>query len=328
MIEVFLNGLIVSSIFLIGLLTMICISRPVLRRLGGAQWAYASWLFLPLPIVLQLIPKPGWPAGFIDDWFSDGIGLFSRVLESFPLFAPAALLIWFVGFAVSCWISASRHRALYATIKVNSRPVSEAATAAFRDTCEKLRVFPAPRFLASSALSSPALIGIASPTVAVPEDFFERFSPAERDLMLRHELTHIIRRDLLRNLMFETIRCSFWFLPILRYVERAFRTDQELACDCAVLWDEPNAVRADYVVALTKVTCSAADRTLFPQFKTSTKQVLQRAVAVKLHRARPIRGALCFLTLALLATGVVLATPGLTPGDKFLQNPSGWCAFR
>jgi len=49
--------------------------------------------------------------------------------------------------------------------------------------------------------SSPALVGLPRPRIALPVDFEARFTPAERELILAHEAVHRARLDKLWNLL-------------------------------------------------------------------------------------------------------------------------------
>jgi TonB family protein len=52
---------------------------------------------------------------------------------------------------------------------------------------------------------------------------------------LAHELAHILRRDWLLQMAAETVRCVYWFNPIVWAACRRLRQESEQACDDAVL---------------------------------------------------------------------------------------------
>lgn len=101
----------------------------------------------------------------------------------------------------------------------------------------------------SDTLPSPVLIGLLSPRIVIPADFEQRFSPEQRRLVLAHEDWHLRRLDLWVGLATCVLRCLFWFHPLLPLALRRFRLDQELACDQAVLTQQPHR-RGDYARAL------------------------------------------------------------------------------
>ncbi len=97
--------------------------------------------------------------------------------------------------------------------------------------------------------SSPALVGLLRPRLALPADFEQRFPPAQRELILVHEQVHRERLDNLWNLLACILAAANWWNPLAWWAARRFRADQELACDAAVLALRPEA-RADYTQAL------------------------------------------------------------------------------
>ena len=71
--------------------------------------------------------------------------------------------------------------------------------------------------------------------VALPPGFFRNFNERERELALAHEIAHHKSGDLLVNLFAFGLLCLHWFNPLAWIAWRAFRFDQEAACDARVL---------------------------------------------------------------------------------------------
>jgi beta-lactamase regulating signal transducer with metallopeptidase domain len=108
-----------------------------------------------------------------------------------------------------------------------------------------------PRVLRASAGSSPAQLGWRASRLVLPLDFEARFSAEEQGLVLAHEATHLAHRDNAWNLLAAVLCALHWFNPLLWWAARAWRRDQELSCDAAVLQHTPDA-RACYARALLK----------------------------------------------------------------------------
>jgi hypothetical protein len=89
--------------------------------------------------------------------------------------------------------------------------------------------------------SSPALVGLLSPRIAVPVDFEQRFTPEERELILAHEAVHLARRDNFWNLLASLLLALHWWNPLAWWAARRMQADQELACDAAVLLHRPDS---------------------------------------------------------------------------------------
>lgn len=94
----------------------------------------------------------------------------------------------------------------------------------------------------------PAVVGSR---IILPYDFEARFTPAEQAAILAHEAQHVARGDALANAVVTLIQCICWFNPLVHLAARWIRFDQELACDAAVMADQPS-LRRPYAEALLK----------------------------------------------------------------------------
>ncbi len=104
----------------------------------------------------------------------------------------------------------------------------------------------------TDATSGPLAFGIWRKVVAFPSDFAERYDEDERNLALAHELTHHARGDLVANWAALVMLGLHWFNPIAWRAFRAFRADQEMACDARVLAGRDPAFRHAYGRAIVK----------------------------------------------------------------------------
>src|SRR5699024_10307979 len=102
------------------------------------------------------------------------------------------------------------------------------------------RVGPVSRMSTEIAIArrdvlSPALAGLWKPRILVPNDFDERFDPRQQMMVIEHERQHRRRGDHWANAVAIALQCLFWFHPLVWLAGRAFRADQEMACDARVL---------------------------------------------------------------------------------------------
>ena len=93
-------------------------------------------------------------------------------------------------------------------------------------------------------IGTPVLVGLRRPTVLLPES-----CPA-LDLVLRHELTHLKRKDLGAKLLFLAVTALHWWNPLVHFLVRAAHEDIELACDEAVTKSLDETGRSDYAHAI------------------------------------------------------------------------------
>lgn len=104
----------------------------------------------------------------------------------------------------------------------------------------------------TDAAHGPLAFGVWRKYVAFPRDFAERYDEQERDLALAHELGHHARGDLIANWVALVVLALHWFNPLAWRAFRAFRADQEMACDALVLAGRAQALRHAYGRAIVK----------------------------------------------------------------------------
>ncbi len=108
------------------------------------------------------------------------------------------------------------------------------------------------RVIETDAAHGPLAFGVFRKYVAFPRDFAERYDAQERDLALAHELGHHVRGDLIANWVALLVLALHWFNPVAWRAFRAFRADQEMACDALVLAGRAQALRHAYGRAIVK----------------------------------------------------------------------------
>ena len=97
------------------------------------------------------------------------------------------------------------------------------------DTAHDLGV-SAPEMIVCEAISTPAVTGLLRPRLLLPH---ERYDVQELRYILRHELCHLKRRDMLLKLVLLAANAMHWFNPVVYLMLRQADEDIELACDSA-----------------------------------------------------------------------------------------------
>lgn len=116
------------------------------------------------------------------------------------------------------------------TVRRWKRDVSRADYAAMlSDTARDLGV-SAPEMIVCEAISTPAVTGLFRPTLLLPH---EGYDLNELRYILRHELCHLKRRDMLLKLVLLAANAMHWFNPVVYLMLRQADEDIELACDSA-----------------------------------------------------------------------------------------------
>lgn len=116
------------------------------------------------------------------------------------------------------------------TVRRWKRDVARADYASLlSDTAHDLGV-SAPEMIVCEAISTPAVTGLLRPRLLLPH---EHYDVQELRYILRHELCHLKRRDMLLKLVLLAANAMHWFNPVVYLMLRQADEDIELACDSA-----------------------------------------------------------------------------------------------
>jgi len=209
-------------------LLLVLFMRRRLRTAFGASVAYAAWLLVPIATIAVLLPAPA--AGTVS----------IPVVYTFVAQPIQAVIAGAEpGINVATWLCSAWFLGATAMLMHFIRQQRR-----FRTSLGRLFVREADVLQADAVAGLPAALGVFNPVIVLPKDFDTRYSAEQRALMLDHERSHIRHGDLQANAGFLLLRCLFWFNPLLHVAARAFRHDQELACDQRVIARNPESRRA------------------------------------------------------------------------------------
>lgn len=166
---------------------------------------------------------------------------------------------------------------------------------------------------------SPAVTGVWRPRIVLPLDFEVRFTADEQALILAHEGVHLARRDPAWNLLASILWCAQWFNPLAWLAIRAFREDQERACDAEVMRTHPGSART-YAAAMLKQ--ADGDRAPLASAWVGRHPLVDRVAALRMHRRR--LGRWRVVASVVLCAGLVAMANAATgrSGDAGVDAPS------
>ncbi|WP_315760991.1 M56 family metallopeptidase [Sphingomonas sp. Y38-1Y] len=229
------------------LMALVLVIRAPVRRAVGPQIAYALWA---LPLLRMLLPPM--PA----EWREAGVAPVALASEALAYYVdlpvavdatPQAGLPW-ATMIVATWIVGALGFVAWHLIAYSRFCNRMKAGARRQASLVGGRV----AMIESDGAAGPLAFGIWRKYVAFPADFAERYDELERDLALAHELGHHARGDLAANWAALAMLGFHWFNPLAWRAFRAFRADQEMACDALVLAGRHAALRHAYGRAIVK----------------------------------------------------------------------------
>lgn len=100
-------------------------------------------------------------------------------------------------------------------------------------------------------LSGPVAFGLLRPWVGLPPDFQTRYTPAQQQVILVHELAHLRHRDPFWRLFADVIAAALWWNPLVWWARRKLVFASEISADeASSCLDRGPAILAECLVAL------------------------------------------------------------------------------
>ena len=296
------------------LVLLVLIVRKPFARQFGPRLTYALWAVPALRLVLPPLPFAD-PVVVVPEAAVEtavmvpaGLPVAASAPAAEPLWSladlvPIFFLLWAMGMAgvlVAAMVSHARFRREVLGDAVELEPVGGI------------------RLVMSDAVDGPVAFGLWRRYVAVPHDFFARYVAEERALAIDHELSHHRYGDLWANSAALVLLAAQWFNPFAWRAIRAFRFDQEAACDARVLTmadqDGRGERTARYATAIVKAAVGprlslAAPMAVHDNLQERLTMLMRQDISKK----RGLVGRLLVggTTLAVLATTATLVPAGI-----------------
>ena len=116
------------------------------------------------------------------------------------------------------------------------------------------------RIKCCSNFDVPFVVGVIHPIVVLPLSLFKENEKEAIPMILRHEMTHIRRQDVLVLYLSLFIRCVYWFHPLVYLLSHFMKMDQEAACDASVIRKFSRAETQSYANVLLSVASSSVSK--------------------------------------------------------------------
>lgn len=229
---------------------ILVVRRPVGRWFGPGA-AYALWA---LPMIRLLLPPLTLPqslaVGRVSDALVPAAEPSTSVGEQMPALIDAAvapssmadtslaipwatmlLAVWLGGAVLFLLHRAVSYRRMRDELMRDARVIGHSGLV---------------RIVETSAVDAPVAFGVTDRVVALPARFLATADSDASDFAITHELEHHAGNDLLANMAVQPLFALHWFNPLAWLAWRAFRSDQEAACDARVMAGRSRRERERY----------------------------------------------------------------------------------
>lgn len=229
---------------------------------------------------------------------------------------PGLFLVWAGGALLAFGLSVWRQHVFMQTVKREAVNVSPRLQHIAQQVGMQVGLKRLPVIASSFISSGPLVTGLFRPVVLLPAWFETDYDDTQKRAAIAHELTHVRRGDLWALQLAEIFIAAMWFNPLAYYAHRAFRTDQEAACDADVLKTGTASPHA-YGATLIKAVKSASQERLPAGASLPLTHALKERLSRMTHpaptRTRRLAGGAATAVIgaaALIATSSVPANAG------------------
>ena len=294
------KALLITSLAGSVLAVVISLLRPITKKIFGYSWHYYIWLcvlfvmLMPVRFNVNTTPAPNIATQTVQTQqtvVSEQPETTENIVQTAPIQKPQLLqkatviwdriiynrmnilaYVWLIGAIALMLLNVVRYVRLNIKIRKNSEVISCPETRAYTDRKINVRVW--------ENVASPFITGIFRPMLILPKT---ELSGEQLDNILRHEMTHFKRHDILYKWFAELVKCIHWFNPMVWYVSKQIASECEISCDMAVTKNMTNSEEMSYISTILSLlpTGKSIGLPLTTQMASSKNFLKRRFVMIK-----------------------------------------------
>ena len=294
--EIF-KALLITSLAGTCLTAVITVTKPITKKVFGYSWHYYIWLavlavmILPVrftmpqkadvsPVTVQTVQTtqnvqtvqtaenagntiPTMQTEPKTDILQAGTSFVKSIIDNR---LNILAYLWLTGAIILLLINLIGYIRLIIKMRKNSVVVSCPQIADFTRRKVTARVW--------ENTSSPFMTGIFKPTLVLPA---RELTEEQLHNILRHEMTHFKRHDILYKWFVSLVKCLHWFNPVVWYVAKQINTECEISCDMAVTFAMNKEEEMSYIdTVLSLLPTGKTKQIPLTTQMASSKRVLKR----------------------------------------------------
>ena len=154
----------------------------------------------------------------------------------------------------------------------------------------------------------PVTFGLRKPIIVVPDSIKQ--DSDKLNLVLQHELTHIIQNDFLSNIAISLTQILFWFHPLVHVLKREIIDYREIRCDSLVLSNQSVSRKKYASLLLELLPMPNINKELsvnMAQESSNLKKRIQMITQQSTTRSIPKQSSLAIFAFIILSTVVAMS---------------------
>ena len=345
------------------LIGLFIISTPFLSKRYSQKGLYYAWLILVLGLIIPFRPQwsnaivsvelpmdntnvSAYMMNMLGDTPSSGQGAYNatnritNIATSYDatsgLFSNISMwhivgVVWLTGVMVFLIFHIIRHFRFVKMVRRWSESINDKSVLRlYQSVKSEMGIRRWIPLSLCSCVGSPMMIGVIQPKIYLPS---VNMSKEELSFVLRHELVHYKRRDLLYKYLVLIASALHWFNPVVYLMMKSIDRLCEASCDVEVVRSVDIDIRLPYSKTIIEVAKhqSKLRTTLSTSFYGGKKGMKNRIVSIMDTNKKKTGVAILSCAMILtMATGTVLAgeivesdmtIPDLTVSDSLTDEP-------
>ena len=300
MISEIFKAILVTTLAGSALAAVISIFRPITKKIFGYSWHYYIWLcvlfvmLMPVRFNVNTTSAPNIATQTVQTQQTvagEQPETTENIVQTAPIQKPQLLqkatviwdriiynrmnilaYLWLIGAIALMLLNVVRYVRLNIKIRKNGEVTSCPETRAYTDRKINVRVW--------ENVASPFITGIFRPMLILPKT---ELSEEQLHNILRHEMTHFKRNDILYKWFAEFVKCVHWFNPMAWYVLKQIASECEISCDMSVTKNMSGSEEMSYVSTILSLlpTGKSKQLPLTTQMASSKKFLKRRFIMIK-----------------------------------------------
>lgn len=281
------------------LIAVVLLFSTLINKHFIAKWKYWVWLLLAVRLLIPFnptissapvqIPIPQQVYGPVS-MTPRSAALAPQIVQAAPVMPnpdPAAIfheltiletlsIVWVIGImAFFLWQMITYLRCKHQIVRWGRAAGNRRLLTVFDQLCAEMGIHTNITLLVNQHVSSPMMIGFFKSYLILPG---EDYSDSDLVYILRHELVHFKRHDLLYKLLVLAANAVHWFNPAVYLLLREAGKDLEIACDEEVIRGLSSEARREYSDAIFRTIHKtySANTVLSTSFDGGTKTIKER----------------------------------------------------
>ena len=237
----FVISLGVCSLMMTAVSFVYLLLSKTLKNVQSSKWRYYSWILILIGFITPYKPDFGSSAVNIDVSQTNETALYGNIGDRYFMINRSEILlyivfiVWLTGVIAVLGAAFFKQRSFIRSVKRLAVPVPYGVKKAAERLAINMCVAANVKVITVKEIASPMVVGVFKPLLILPD---RSFTVKELHLILKHELVHIKRHDLLIKAFMVLCEAVHWFNPFVRFFIRAAEQECELYCDETVMKNE------------------------------------------------------------------------------------------